>query len=94
MPCSPPSATEFLVTMVTLEPINLVQLPVLVEVFFSVEAPPAVPDTAEEGTSEVHLPMNPHGLVMVFVRPATIIEGSLQRKICFFLTSLTMILIH
>ena len=91
MPCSPPSATEFLVTMVTLELINLVQLPVLVEVFFSIEA---VPDTAEEGTSEVHLPMNYHGLVMVFVRPATIIEGSLQRKICFFLTSLTMILIH
>ena len=87
--------------MVTLEPINLVQLPVLVEVFFSIEA---VPDTAEEGTSEVHLPMNPHGLVMdclvstnctgEFVRPATIIEGSLQRKICFFLTSLRTILIH
>ena len=90
--------------MVTLEPINLVQLPVLVEVFFSVEAPPAVPDTAEEGTSEVHLPMNPHCLVMdchvsthctgEVVRPATIIEGSLQRKICFFLTSLRTILIH
>ena len=81
-PCSPPSATEFLVTMVTLELINLVQLPVLVEVFFTVEAPPAVPDTAEEGTSEVHLPMNPHCLVMdchvsthctgEVVRPATI----------------------
>ena len=64
MPCSLPSATEFLVTMVALEPINLVQLPVLLEVFFSLEAPPAVHDTAEEGTSEVHLPMNPHGLVM------------------------------
>ena len=88
MPCSLPSASELLVTVVTLEPFNLVQLPVFVEVFFSLEAPPAVPDTAEEGTSEVHLPMNPHGLVMdchvsthctgEVVRPATIPLVSLK----------------
>ena len=88
MPCSLPSASELLVTVVTLEPFNLVQLPVFVEVFFSLEAPPAVPDTAEEGTSEVHLPMNPHCLVMdchvsthctgEVVRPATIPLVSLK----------------
>ena len=70
--------------MVTLEPINLVQLPVLVEVFFSIEA---VPDTAEEGTSEVHLPMNPHGLVMDCLGPQTAQESlsvlpQLSRVLC------------
>ena len=70
--------------MVTLEPINLVQLPVLVEVFFSIEA---VPDTAEEGTSAVHLPMNPHGLVMDCLGPQTAQESlsvlpQLSRVLC------------
>ena len=70
--------------MVTLEPINLVQLPVLVEVFFSIEA---VPDTAEEGTSEVHLTMNPHGLVMDCLGPQTAQESlsvlpQLSRVLC------------
>ena len=86
-PSSLPSASELLVTVVTLEPFNLVQLPVLVEVFFSVEAPPAVPDTAEEGTSEVHLPMNPHGLVMDCLGPQTAQESlsvlpQLSRVLC------------
>ena len=70
--------------MVTLEPINLVQLPLLVKVFFSIEA---VPDTAEEGTSEVHLPMNPHGLVMDCLGPQTAQESlsvlpQLSRVLC------------
>ena len=70
--------------MVTLEPNDLVQLPVLVEVFFSIEA---VPDTAEEGTSEVHLPMNPHGLVMDCLGPQTAQESlsvlpQLSRVLC------------
>ncbi len=77
MPCSPSLATEFLVTMVTLEPINLVQLPVLVEVFFSIEA---VPDTAEEGTSEVHLPMNPHGHGLVLSWIVSV--HKLHRRVC------------
>ena len=59
-----PSASELLVTVVTLEAINLVKLLMLVEVILSFKAPPAILHPAEEGTGKVHLTMNPHGLVM------------------------------
>ena len=55
---------ELLVTVVTLEAINLVKLLMLVEVILSFKAPPAILHPAEEGTGKVHLTMNPHGLVM------------------------------
>ena len=59
-----PSASELLVTEVTLEAIDLVKLLMLIEVLLSFKAPPAILHPAEEGTGKVHLTMNPHGLVM------------------------------
>ena len=64
MPRPLPSPSELLVAVLTLVPIDLVQLQVLCEVLLSLETPSALTNSAEEGTSEMHLPMHSHGLVM------------------------------
>ena len=60
------AATELLATMLTLVPIpfHLVILQMFQEELLCLEAPSAVPHSAEVGTGEVHLPVNLHGLVM------------------------------
>ena len=58
------AATELLATMLTLVPTHLMILQMYQEELLCLEAPSAVPHSAEVGMGDVHLPVNLHRTVI------------------------------